>query len=86
MILRDRRKLLKFCAARKPGNSRIGSREPGREGVCWLAGCGEQDAGKWGAGKWELGEGGWEFGYTNFMRNRSQRKNVKSGFSIPKNR
>lgn len=57
MILQDRRKLLKFCAARKPGNSRIGSREPGREGVCWLAGCGEQDAGESGTGSWEKGVG-----------------------------
>jgi len=46
--------LCRICAAGKPGNSEIGSREPGREGVCWLAGCGELDA---GIGSRELGAG-----------------------------
>lgn len=44
--------LCRICAAGKPENSRIGSREPGREGVCWLAGCGVL-----GAGSRELGQG-----------------------------
>ena len=48
----DIRILCRICAAGKPGNSRAGSREPDREGECWLAGCGEL-----GAGSRELGQG-----------------------------
>ena len=60
--------MLKFCAARKPGNSRIGSREPGRKGVCWLAGCGEQDA-----RRRELGEE---------ARNRGLGSGIRSGEKV----